>query len=48
MTHNTIARVDLVHDRAARRWSPRLGYALATGGSALVWTAIALAMIALT
>lgn len=48
MIHTPVIRTDLGHGRTARRWSPRLGYALAIGGSALVWGAVALVAMAVT
>lgn len=47
MTHHPVIQAGIGRDRSTRRWSPRLGYALAVSGSALVWAAVVLGVSAL-
>ncbi|WP_309628519.1 hypothetical protein [Brevundimonas sp.] len=47
MTHPSLSRTGVTPGRDTRRWSPRFGYSLMIGGSALVWGAAALALSAL-
>ncbi|WP_271083810.1 hypothetical protein [Brevundimonas sp. NIBR11] len=48
MAHQTAASVGIDEDRPARRWSSRLGYGLAIGGSAATWAALVAAIVILT